>query len=61
MGDFAILLRSGFDPWQATKAQMITGLGSLLGASIALFYSNLSHSILSNDSILELFVILFFV
>ena len=45
MGDFAILLRSGFDRWQATKAQMITGLGSMVGASIALFYANLSHSI----------------
>jgi zinc transporter 13 len=44
MGDFAILLRSGFDRWQATKAQIITGLGGILGASIALFYSNSVHS-----------------
>ena len=35
MGDFAILLRSGFDRQQATKAQLITSLGAFLGASIA--------------------------
>ncbi|CAF3544339.1 unnamed protein product [Rotaria sp. Silwood2] len=46
IGDFAILLQSGFDRWQATKAQFITGLGGLIGASIALFYSNLLHSTL---------------
>jgi zinc transporter 13 len=40
MGDFAILLKSGFDRWEATKAQMITGLGGVLGACIALIYSN---------------------
>ncbi|UJR24096.1 hypothetical protein I4U23_027063 [Adineta vaga] len=44
IGDFAILLKSGFDRWQATKAQLITGLGGILGASIALFYSNSIHS-----------------
>ena len=44
MGDFAILLKSGFDRWQATKAQIITGFGGILGASIALFYSNSIHS-----------------
>ena len=44
MGDFAILLKSGFDRWQATKAQMITGFGGILGASFALFYSNSVHS-----------------
>jgi len=40
MGDFAILLKSGFDRWEATKAQIITGLGGVLGACIALIYSN---------------------
>jgi zinc transporter 13 len=44
MGDFAILLRSGFDRWQATKAQIITGLGGMLGACAALLYSNSIHS-----------------
>jgi zinc transporter ZupT len=46
MGDFAILLKSGFDRWQATKAQIITGFGGIVGASIALFYSNSVHSML---------------
>jgi zinc transporter 13 len=45
MGDFAILLRSGFDRWEATKAQLITGLGGILGASMALYYSNSIHSL----------------
>lgn len=44
MGDFAILLRSGFDRWQATKAQLLTGLGGVLGASLALYYSKEIHS-----------------
>ena len=44
MGDFAILLKSGFDRWQAMKAQILTGFGGILGASIALFYSNSVHS-----------------
>ncbi len=47
MGDFAILLRSGFDRWQATKAQIMTGLGGILGACLALFYSNSVHSMSS--------------
>ncbi|CAF3753135.1 unnamed protein product [Rotaria sp. Silwood1] len=46
IGDFAILLQSGFDRRQATKAQFITGLGGLIGASIALFYSHLLHNTL---------------
>ena len=53
MGDFAILLRSGFDRHQATKAQLVTSLGGILGASIALFYSNSIESIyLSISSVL---------
>merc|ERR1711872_1017498 len=35
-GDFAILLRSGFDRWEAAKAQMSTALVGLLGALLAL-------------------------
>ncbi|CAF1373344.1 unnamed protein product [Rotaria sordida] len=46
MGDFAILLRSGFNRWEATKAQLVTGLGGVLGASIALYYSSSVHSTL---------------
>ena len=51
MGDFAILLKSGFDRWEATKAQIITGFGGILGAIIALLYSNSVHSIQQNNSI----------
>ncbi|KAK2172566.1 hypothetical protein NP493_941g00000 [Ridgeia piscesae] len=36
VGDFAILLRSGFDRWQAAKAQLITASGALIGALAAL-------------------------
>ncbi|CAF0962900.1 unnamed protein product [Adineta ricciae] len=46
MGDFAILLRSGFNRWEATKAQLVTGLGGVLGAVLALYYSSSSHSTL---------------
>jgi len=35
-GDFAILLKSGFDRWEAAKAQMSTALVGLLGALLAL-------------------------
>jgi zinc transporter 13 len=36
IGDFAILLRSGFDPWSAAKAQLSTASVGLLGAILAL-------------------------
>lgn len=55
MGDFAILLRSGFDRWEATKAQLFTGLGGILGALIALYYSNSTHS----KSNLSIFIFFF--
>jgi zinc transporter 13 len=60
MGDFAILLRSGFDRWQATKAQIITGLGGILGAIVALFYSNSIHS-MSTVSFIVFKILFFFV
>ena len=36
IGDFAILLRSGFDRWRAAKAQVCTATGGLCGALLAL-------------------------
>lgn len=36
MGDFAILLRAGFDRWTAAKLQFSTALGGLLGACFAI-------------------------
>ena len=40
MGDFALLLNSGFDRWQAAKAQLVTATGGLLGAMFALTASS---------------------
>ncbi|KAL1785889.1 zinc transporter ZIP13 isoform X1 [Sigmodon hispidus] len=36
VGDFAILLRAGFDRWTAAKLQFSTALGGLLGACFAI-------------------------
>ncbi|XP_052038877.1 zinc transporter ZIP13 isoform X2 [Apodemus sylvaticus] len=36
VGDFAILLRAGFDRWTAAKLQFSTALGGLLGAGFAI-------------------------
>ncbi|XP_053116698.1 zinc transporter ZIP13 [Hemicordylus capensis] len=36
MGDFAILLRAGFDRWSAAKLQLSTALGGILGACFAI-------------------------
>lgn len=35
VGDFAILLRAGFDRWSAAKMQMMTATGGFLGAGFA--------------------------
>jgi len=43
-GDFAILLKSGFDRWEAAKAQMSTALVGLLGALLALLCES-SHDL----------------
>ncbi|XP_075401845.1 zinc transporter ZIP13 isoform X1 [Tenrec ecaudatus] len=37
VGDFAILLRAGFDRWSAAKLQLSTALGGLLGACFAIW------------------------
>lgn len=37
IGDFAILLKSGFSRWEATKAQMYTAGVGLIGALVTLF------------------------
>ncbi|XP_069037632.1 zinc transporter ZIP13 isoform X2 [Lepisosteus oculatus] len=36
VGDFAILLRAGFDRWSAAKMQLSTAMGGVLGACFAL-------------------------
>nr|XP_039255574.1 zinc transporter ZIP13-like [Styela clava] len=35
LGDFAILLRAGFDRWHAAKMQLMTATGGLFGAAFA--------------------------
>ncbi|KAF7257872.1 hypothetical protein EG68_04884 [Paragonimus skrjabini miyazakii] len=40
MGDFVILLRSGFTRWQAIKGQLATASGSLFGAILTLTLTN---------------------
>ncbi|XP_015432885.1 PREDICTED: zinc transporter ZIP13 homolog [Dufourea novaeangliae] len=39
VGDFAILLRSGFTRWDAARAQLITASGGIFGAMSAVFFS----------------------
>lgn len=36
VGDFAILLRSGFNRWDAAKAQLLTAGAGILGALVAI-------------------------
>ena len=40
VGDFAILLRSGFSRWDAARAQLITASGGIVGALAAVFFSS---------------------
>lgn len=39
VGDFAILLRSGFSRWDAAKAQLLTASGGIFGAMVAVLCS----------------------
>ncbi|XP_058808031.1 zinc transporter ZIP13 isoform X2 [Phymastichus coffea] len=39
IGDFAILLKSGFNRWDAAKAQLMTATGGICGALIAVIFS----------------------
>ncbi|XP_012538037.1 zinc transporter ZIP13 homolog [Monomorium pharaonis] len=40
VGDFAILLRSGFNRWDAARAQLITASGGIVGALAAVSFSS---------------------
>ncbi|XP_062507903.1 zinc transporter ZIP13-like [Corticium candelabrum] len=44
VGDFAILLNSGFDRWSATKAQMATASGGIVGALAGLIADEATDS-----------------
>lgn len=39
VGDFAILLRSGFSRWDAAKAQLLTATGGIFGSLAAIIFS----------------------
>lgn len=45
VGDFAILLRAGFSRWEAAWAQLCTAFTGLLGAMVAVAFSEASGSI----------------
>lgn len=46
IGDYAILIRSGFSTTQAIRSQFLTSLGGLCGACFALMSANAEHSAL---------------
>ncbi|XP_065194171.1 zinc transporter ZIP13-like [Sycon ciliatum] len=46
VGDFAILLNSGFSRWSAAKAQVSTASGALVGATFGLLLRNAGESVL---------------
>lgn len=50
IGDFAILLKSGFSRWDAAKAQMLTAGAGLLGALVAIFGSNVTSAVEARTS-----------
>lgn len=50
VGDFAILLRAGFSRWEAALAQLCTAFTGLLGAMVAVAFSEASGSIESRTS-----------
>lgn len=45
VGDFAILLKSGFTRWDAAIGQICTAAGGLVGALIAIFFGGASNSV----------------
>ncbi|XP_018319154.1 zinc transporter ZIP13 homolog [Agrilus planipennis] len=50
VGDFAILLKSGFTRWDAAKGQLITAGGGLVGSLFAIFFSGASNSLEARTS-----------
>ncbi|XP_026745880.1 zinc transporter ZIP13 homolog [Trichoplusia ni] len=50
VGDFAILLRSGFSRWEAAKAQLATAAAGLIGAMTAVIFSGARNSIEAKTS-----------
>ncbi|KAK9887359.1 hypothetical protein WA026_022028 [Henosepilachna vigintioctopunctata] len=50
VGDFAILLKSGFSRWDAAVFQLLTASGGLLGSLAALVFSGAANSIEARTS-----------
>ncbi|CAB3222990.1 unnamed protein product [Arctia plantaginis] len=50
VGDFAILLKSGFSRWEAAKAQLATAAAGLIGAMTAVIFSGARNSIEAKTS-----------
>ncbi|XP_004922109.1 zinc transporter ZIP13 homolog [Bombyx mandarina] len=50
VGDFAILLKSGFSRWEAAKAQLATATAGLVGAMTAVVFSGASNSLEAKTS-----------
>lgn len=50
VGDFAILLRSGFSRWDAAKAQMLTAGAGLVGALVAVGGTNVTSAMEARTS-----------
>lgn len=50
VGDFAILLRSGFSRWDAAKAQLLTAGAGLIGALVAIGGSGVTSALEARTS-----------
>ncbi|KAG7297350.1 Zinc transporter ZIP13 [Plutella xylostella] len=50
VGDFAILLKSGFSRWEAAKAQFATASAGLIGAMTAVIFSGARNAIEAKTS-----------
>ncbi|CAH0721039.1 unnamed protein product, partial [Brenthis ino] len=50
VGDFAILLKSGFSRWEAAKAQLATACAGLIGAMTAVIFSGARNAIEAKTS-----------
>ena len=45
VGDFAILISSGFDLWSAVRAQLLTSLGGLVGVTVGMLTHHCTDSV----------------
>nr|CAD7456638.1 unnamed protein product [Timema tahoe] len=50
VGDFAILLKSGFSRWEAAKAQLCTATAGIFGALVAIILSGSSGTVAARTS-----------